>query len=284
MRTATGYDRGVRRRAVLRGTLLAGAGAGTALAVADRVKSWCGLDRPPVTGGYAAAADNLAAVAHGGVEIRYYARTTEPLVAFTFDDGPAPQWTPTVLDVLDLHRVPATFFLVGRNLERHAGLLRGRLDRHEVGNHSWSHADLATLDLAAVHRELERTHEAILRHTGRSATLLRPPYGHLGGSTVLAADRMGYRIALWSHAMRERHYRDDPDGLVREIVGSMRPGAMVLAHDAGDERRLVTIRGLGAMITGLRRRGFRLVTVSELLAAEDAERPGRQAGPIAGVY
>jgi peptidoglycan/xylan/chitin deacetylase (PgdA/CDA1 family) len=274
----------VSRRAVLRGALLTGAGAATALVAADQVKSWCGLDQPPVTGGYAAAADNLAAVTHGGVEIRYYARTTEPLVAFTFDDGPAPHWTPDVLDVLDDFGVPATFFLVGRNLERHAGLLRGRLDRHEVGNHSWSHADLATLDLAAVHSELERTHEAILRHTGRTVTLLRPPFGHLGGSTVLAADRMGYRIALWSHAMRERHYRHNPDGLVAEIVDTVRPGAMVLAHDAGDDRRLVTIRGLGAMITGLRRRGFRLVTVSELLAAEETDRPGRQAaGPISEV-
>jgi peptidoglycan/xylan/chitin deacetylase (PgdA/CDA1 family) len=276
----------VSRRAVLRGALLAGAGAVTALAGADQVKSWCGLDQLPVAGGYAAAADDLAAVAHGGVEISYYARTSEPLVAFTFDDGPAPHWTPTVLDVLDEFAAPATFFMVGNNLERHAGLVRGRLDRHEVGNHSWSHADLATLDLAAVHSDLKRTHEAILRHTGRTATLLRPPYGHLGGSTVLAADRMGYRIALWSHAMREKHFRDDPDGQVRDIVTSVRPGSMVLAHDAGDDRRLVTINGLGAMITGLRQRGFRLVTVSELLAAENADRPGRQeaAGPVAVAY
>lgn len=261
------------RRAVMRGALFAGAGAATALAGAGQVRSWCGWDRPPVSGGYAAAADNLSAIAHGGVAISYFAQTTEPVVAFTFDDGPAPHWTPAVLDLLDNARAPATFFMVGRNIEKHAGLVRDRLARHEVGNHSWSHADLATLDLGQVHRELTRTHDAIRHHLGRTATLLRPPYGHLGGSTVLAAERMGYDIALWSHAMHERRYRDDPEAQVREIVSTVRPGAMILAHDAGDERRLVTIQGLPAMIDGLRRRGFRLVTVSELLALGPAAAP-----------
>jgi peptidoglycan/xylan/chitin deacetylase (PgdA/CDA1 family) len=255
------------RRAALRGALLAGAGAATALAGAGPIRSWCGWDRPPVTGGYAAAADNLAVLERGGVAIRYFARTTEPVVAFTFDDGPAPHWTPAVLDVLDNAGAPATFFMVGRNLERHADLVRHRMARHEVGNHSWSHADLATLDLGRVSRELERTHDAIRRHLGRETTLMRPPYGHLGGSTVLAADRMGYDIALWSHAMHERRYRDDPDAQVRDIVSTVRPGSMILAHDAGDERRLVTISRLAAMIAGLRGRGLRLVTVSELLAS-----------------
>lgn len=255
------------RRAMLRGTLLAAGGAATALAGSGQVKEWFGWDRPPLGGGYASAADDLGAVTHGGVHIHYFKPVTEKLVALTFDDGPLPDYTPQFLDVLDRAQAPATFFLVGRHLERHAGLLRGRLDRHEVANHSWSHDDLATLDLAGARRELERTHEAIKRHTGRDATLMRPPYGHLGGSTVLAADALGYDIALWSHQMRERKYAADPAAQARDLIDTVRPGSIVLAHDAGDKRRLVALKALPALIEGLRDQGYRFVTVSEMLQA-----------------
>jgi len=255
------------RRAVLRGALLGGAGAVTALLGADQVKRWCGWDQPPVSGGYASAADDLGAVAHGGVQIHYFAPMTEKLVALTFDDGPAPHWTPNFLDALDAAGVPGTFFMVGSNLTKHADLVRGRLTRHEIGNHSWSHADLATLDLAQVTDELQRTHEAIRKHTGRTPALLRPPFGHLGGSTVLAADRMGYDVALWSHAMHENRFANDSPAQARDIIETVKPGSIVLAHDAGNDRRLVTLKALPAMIAGLKTRGYRFVTVSELLSA-----------------
>lgn len=255
------------RRAVLRGALLAATGAGAGVLGASEVPKWCGWDRPPLGGGYAAAADTPSAARHADVTVRYYVETTEPVVAFTFDDGPGPRWTPMVLDTLEAAGVPATFFMVGRNLQAHAGLVRGRLDAHEVGNHSWSHDDLATLDLPRVRSELTRTHELIHEVTGRAPALLRPPYGHLGGSTVLAADSMGYDIVLWSQQMRERAFADDPDGQVRAIVDAVRPGDIILAHDVGADRRLVALRRLGAMIDGLRARGFRFATVSGLAAA-----------------
>jgi peptidoglycan/xylan/chitin deacetylase (PgdA/CDA1 family) len=254
------------RRAVLRGGLLAVAGAGIGVLGASEIPRWCGWDRPPLGGGYAAAADTPAAARHADVTVRYYAETAEPVVALTFDDGPGPRWTPMVLDTLEAAGVPATFFMVGRNLREHAGLVRGRLDNHEVGNHSWSHDDLATLDLAGVTAELTRTHEVIHEVTGRTPALMRPPYGHLGGSTLLAADSLGYDIVLWSQQMRERAFADDPDAQVRAIVDGVRPGDIVLAHDVGADRRLVALRRLGAMIEGLRARGFRFVTVSELVA------------------
>jgi len=265
------------RRALLRGGLLAVAGAGLGAFGASEVPRWCGWDRPPLGGGYAAAADTPAAARHAAVTARYYVETGEPVVAFTFDDGPGPQWTPMVLDTLAAAGVPATFFMVGRHLREHAGLVRGRLGPHEVGNHSWSHDDLATLDLAGVTAELTRTHHVIREVTGRAPTLMRPPYGHLGGSTLLAADSMGYDIVLWSQQMRERAFAADPDGQVREIVDAVRPGDIILAHDVGPERRLVALRRLGAMIDGLRGRGFRFATVSQLvgMSAETSMPAGR---------
>ena len=255
------------RRAVLRGALLAVAGAGAGALGASEVPKWCGWNRPPLSGGYAAAADTPSAARHADVTVRYYVETTEPVVAFTFDDGPGPNWTPMVLDALDAARVPATFFMVGRRLREHAGLVRGRLAAHEVGNHSWSHDDLATLDLPRVRSELTRTHDLIHEVTGRAPTLLRPPYGHLGGSTLLAADSMGYDIVLWSQQMRERAFEDHPEGQVRAIVDAVRPGDIILAHDVGPARRLVALRQLGAMVDGLKARGFRFTTVSGLAGA-----------------
>lgn len=249
-----------------RGLLTAGAGVAVGAFGTTTARRLLDLDQPPLSGGYASAADVLAATHSPSTTITYYVASSEPVVAFTFDDGPGPKWTPMVLDALEQWRVPATFFMVGRNVERHGHLLHGRLDRHEIGNHTWSHPDLATLDFDHTVAELARTHEAIQRVTGRTPTLMRPPYGHLGGSTVLAADSLRYSVVLWSHQMNERAHRRDPRGQVREIVEGVTPGSIVLAHDVGDKRRLVALRQLGDMFAGLRVRGYRFVTVSDLLS------------------
>lgn len=254
------------RRALLRNGLLAATGVVAGVAGTRELPHVFGWDRPPLDGGYAAADDTPASVAHPNMTIRYYVQTTEPVVAFTFDDGPGPQWTPMVLDALEAAGVPATFFMVGRNLAAHADLVRDRLTGHEVGNHSWSHDDLATLDLRGVKAELQRTHDTIERVTGRTPTLMRPPYGHVGGSTLLAADSMGYDVVLWSQQMRERGYRSHPDEQTRDILDHVRPGSIILAHDVGRTERLVALRRLGAMFDGLKARGYRLLTVSDLVA------------------
>src|SRR3954452_11831473 len=89
---------GVSRRAALGGALLGLAGVATGMAGPPLARDWLGRNRPPVNGGYAAAADDLEAVGNPTLSIHYYAQTSEPVVAFTFDDGPAPHWTPMVLD------------------------------------------------------------------------------------------------------------------------------------------------------------------------------------------
>jgi peptidoglycan/xylan/chitin deacetylase (PgdA/CDA1 family) len=259
------------RRSLARSALLVtgGAAAGAGSAWLPRALH---PHRLPLAGGYAPAGDRPETVRHPQVAVIWYVQTDQPVVAFTFDDGPGPQWTSTVLDILDEHRVPATFFVVGTHVRARGDLLRGRLDRHAVGNHSWSHAELATMDLDAVSRELTRTHDEIARVTGREASLLRPPYGHLGGSTLLAANRLGYQVVLWSHQLHDPGYAQDPELQVRDIVTHVTPGSIVLAHDVGDPTRLVALRQLNNMFTGLRARGLRMVTVPELLAL------GRPAG------
>jgi len=253
------------RRGLVRGSLLVAGGAavGAAAVAAPRLFPPKHL---PFEGGYAAAADRVDFEHHGQLNAIWYVETSEPVVAFTFDDGPGPRWTSMVLDVLDEHRVPATFFMVGQNLAAHADLVKGRLDRHDVGNHSWSHPDFAMMDASAIAGQLGRAHDSIVKHTGRAPTLLRPPYGHLGGATLLAANQHGYEVVLWSRQMHEAKYVRNEPGQVKEVVEGVTPGQIVLAHDVGADDRLVALRHLGEMFTGLRQRGYRFVTVSELLA------------------
>jgi peptidoglycan/xylan/chitin deacetylase (PgdA/CDA1 family) len=261
----------ISRRQLLRGFGLAAAGAAVGAAGITEIPRWFGWDHPPLGGGYAAAADNQGAVGTSSVQIRYFVETSRPLVALTFDDGPAPRYTPQFFDALEKAGVPATFFMVGRNVRDHFDLVKDRLDGHEVGNHSWAHRDLATMDLGQIQDDLRRTHEIIQDKLSRTPTLMRPPFGHLGGSTVLAADSLGYDLVLWDRQVRERRFAGDPAAQARDIVDTVRPGSIVLAHDAGDKRRLVALDALKDIVTGLQARGYQFVTVSDLI--KDAAQP-----------
>ncbi|WP_203821292.1 polysaccharide deacetylase family protein [Paractinoplanes ferrugineus] len=254
------------RRGLFRGAGLAAVGAAVGAVGATEVPHWCGWDHPPLGGGYAAAADNQEAIGTSSVNIRYFVQSSRPLVALTFDDGPAPRYTPMFLDVLEAAEVKATFFMVGRNVRDHYQLVKDRLDGHEVGNHTWAHRDLATMDLPAIQDDLRRTHLMIQDKLGRTPTIMRPPFGHLGGSTVLAADSAGYDVILWDRQMHERRFADDVPGQAKDIVDTVRAGSIVLAHDVGDKRRLVALRALKDTVAGLKARGFEFVTVSELIA------------------
>ncbi|MEU1358466.1 polysaccharide deacetylase family protein [Micromonospora zamorensis] len=273
-RMAEGARGWPRRDLLRRGLLIVG---GVAIGTGTSELWWGAHRRTPLAGGPAGATfgNGSQDVGSGALEVVWSGPTGQRLVALTFDDGPAPQWTPMVLDTLAEHRVPATFFLVGAQVRRHADVIRDRLSGHEVGNHSWAHRDLAELDTTEAYDDLRRSHDAIADVTGVPPRLLRPPYGHLGGAVLHAAARLDYRLVLWSLQMVEREYPGDPAGHARRIVSNVRPGTIVLGHDVGARRRLVALRGLTDMINGLRSRGYTFVTVSALLGAGVAPVPNR---------
>jgi peptidoglycan/xylan/chitin deacetylase (PgdA/CDA1 family) len=257
----------VNRRSVMRHVISVAAGAAaatTTMKVAEAIDERGPL---PFYEGPAASihADRRTPPKHSHVDVIWSASTTKRLIALTFDDGPKPLWTPKVLETLRRQNIPATFFLVGRNVVEYGDILKGHLDRHEFGNHTWEHKDLARQDLAEATDALARTHDAISRVLGTPPVLMRPPYGHIAGSSMLASAEFGYRVVLWSRQMLESDYLSNPPGLVEYIVSSGSPGDVVLAHDTGPQDRLVAIDNLDAMIEGLRRRGFEFVTVSQLL-------------------
>jgi peptidoglycan/xylan/chitin deacetylase (PgdA/CDA1 family) len=254
------------RRKILRRAALAAAGAGVG-AVAFAELADVTDRRLPIRGGAAGAtvASRERHPGAGQVLVTWQVATDRPLVALTFDDGPRPEWTASVLDTLRRHGVPATFFLVGRRVRKYADVLRGRMDRHEAANHTWDHLDLARRNAEQAHDDLSQAHQAIEEVTGQRPRLLRPPYGHLGGGAMLAAAELGYEVVLWSLQMLESEFPDDPAGHARHIVERVEPGAILLAHDIGASDRLVALNGLPDMVAGLRRRGFEFVTVSDLM-------------------
>jgi peptidoglycan/xylan/chitin deacetylase (PgdA/CDA1 family) len=189
--------------------------------------------------------------------------TRQKAVAFTFDDGPDPAVSRALLDELDEAKVKATFFMVGERVLANARVVHGRMTRHEVGNHTFSHQSLFLKDQAETVEELKKAHHAIRTVIGREPTLLRPPYSHVNGNTLLAAAWMGYDIVMWNQYIGDSAYINDESRLVEDVVAAVTPGSIVLGHDAGD-RRLIAVRNIPKIIQELRRRKYEFVTVSEL--------------------
>ncbi|MEO7069726.1 MAG: polysaccharide deacetylase family protein [Nostocoides sp.] len=221
----------------------------------------------PFYGGFASAIrPDLGRPTAAGASIVWRADRSDRTVALTFDDGPRPDWTPRVLDALAAEDVPATFFVKGVNVRDHGPLHANSIGRHEIGNHTWDHPDLARLDLKACTEQLARTTAAIHAAYGIVPALFRPPYGHAGGSAILAAAQAGLTTVFWSAQFRENLYVQRPEGIIGGVAGQVHPGAIVLGHDTGPRVRLVAIDNLRGIIGRLKDMGYTFHTVSELLA------------------
>jgi peptidoglycan/xylan/chitin deacetylase (PgdA/CDA1 family) len=185
-------------------------------------------------------------------------------VALTFDDGPMPDWTPRVLEVLARHAVAATFFLKGINVLRHGAIHQDSVGIHELGNHTWDHPDLARLEYHECTEQLARTSAIMTKVYGTRPTLFRPPYGHIAGSSLLVAAEQRLTTVLWNAQMLESLFERHPVGIVASVRKAVRPGSIILCHDTGASNRLVSIDHLDAIISGLKDDGYAFTTVSKL--------------------
>ncbi len=190
-------------------------------------------------------------------------------MALTFDDGPDPDWTPRVLDVLAEKRVRASFFLVGERAARAPDTVRRiAAEGHEVASHAWSHRSLWFLGPGATEREVARTHELLGDLAGNAPRHFRPPWGMLNASLFGALRRHGERLVLWS-IQPEGLRPVAPEAQVNHVLERAHPGAIVDLHDAegtpAAPERLVA--ALPAMIDGLAAARYELTTVADLLDA-----------------
>jgi peptidoglycan/xylan/chitin deacetylase (PgdA/CDA1 family) len=184
-------------------------------------------------------------------------------VALSFDDSPGPH-TEEIVKTLLSHGAKATFFIIGNRIAGHARLLRAMAgDGMELGNHSYSHPRNLATDGAGASRELEAADAAIRRASGFQPCLFRPPYGDLTPDLAQRAKQAGLTTAKWTVDPADWTH---PGAIaIRErVLAGARPGSIVVLHD-NVESRGQTLQALPAIIEGLRARGLRLVTISELL-------------------
>lgn len=184
-------------------------------------------------------------------------------IAITFDDGPHPQNTPRLLDMLRARNIKATFYVVGSNVDLYPQIVRRTVaEGHEIGNHSYSHRLFTKLSDSEIRLELSRTRDAVGRAAGVQPRTLRPPYGGmLQRQREWVHAEFGYPIIMWS--VDPLDWRRPGAGTVcARILSGTTAGSIVLAHDLHSQ----TIDAMPATLDGLLRRGFKFVTVSQLLA------------------
>ncbi len=194
-------------------------------------------------------------------------------IAITFDDGPHPQNTPRLLDILAARNVKATFYVIGRSVDLHPGVLRRTVaEGHEIGNHSHTHRLLSKLGESEVRQEMQRCQDAVGRAAGVRMRTMRPPYGGLLQSQrELVHREFGYPTILWSVDPLDWK-RPGPSVVTSRILSGTTAGGIVLAHDLHSQ----TVDAMPATLDGLLRRGFKFVTVSQLIAMK-TETPEAQA-------
>src|SRR6266700_1145799 len=195
----------------------------------------------------------------------------EHQVAITFDDGPAPRWTPKVLDILKAANVKAAFFLVGVNAERYPSLVRRIVDEgHEIGNHTYYHPNLALCWPEHVRLELNATQLLLETITGRATTLFRPPYAADTDPSQLSelaplqiAQELNYLVVLESIDPQD-WAKPGADIILQRVKQQRRDGSIILLHDAGGNRSQ-TIAALPRILDWLHTRGDTIVALSTLL-------------------
>ncbi|WP_116112195.1 polysaccharide deacetylase family protein [Austwickia chelonae] len=181
---------------------------------------------------------------------------TAKCVALTFDDGPSPE-TEKILDSLSSANVPGTFYMLGQSVSRAPHTVRRAASLGmSVGNHTWSHRNLALLSPEQQRNELKRTEDALAPLLGKKPTTMRPPYGSYNPTTR----NLGYPIMLWDVDTEDWKNRSVATTTKRALDGA-KPGSIILMHDT----RPTTAEAVPKIIEGLKSRGFTLVTVEQLL-------------------
>jgi peptidoglycan/xylan/chitin deacetylase (PgdA/CDA1 family) len=184
-------------------------------------------------------------------------------IALTFDDGPSP-YTPAIMRVLRRWHAEATFFEIGTKVQTTPRIVAAQVRYgFAVEDHTVNHTDLSGLSAGAQAAEIRGAAKRLQRAGAQPPQLFRPPYGRFDRTTVATARSLGMRTVLWT-IDSEDYLRPGTAAIVRNVLRSTVPGAIVLMHDGGGDRGQ-TVAALSKLIPRLRRRHYRLVTVAQLL-------------------
>ena len=201
-----------------------------------------------------------------------------PYIAMTFDDGPHAANTPRLLDMLKQRNIKATFFVVGQCAAEYPAIMKRIVaEGHEVANHSWSHPQLSKMAEGSVTEQLQKTHDAIVNSTGITPKLMRPPYGAFTvNQRGWANAKWGYKCILWDVDPLDWKVRN-AEHVKSEILRHAVAGSIILSHDI----HKTTVDAMPDTLDGLTGRGFKFVTVSELIAMDKPAAPKpKPAAPV----
>lgn len=203
----------------------------------------------------------------------------ERVVALTFDDGPNPPYTDQILDVLQTEHVRATFFVVGRAVAAYPGVVRREAqDGDAIGNHTWYHEHLVLDDGTSLRRSLERTDRAVFNAAGVHTQIMRPPFGARDWLVLGEVRKLGYIPVMWSVPLANDWEYPPAQVIAARVLRYAGDGAIITLHDGN--RGIVCARVHAAarlcdrsadveatrlIVESLKRRGYRFVTIPELL-------------------
>ncbi|MET3292667.1 UNVERIFIED_CONTAM: peptidoglycan/xylan/chitin deacetylase (PgdA/CDA1 family) [Brevibacillus sp. OAP136] len=191
--------------------------------------------------------------------------TQRKIVALTFDDGPDPVYTPLILETLHQYGVPATFFVLGSQVDKYPKVIQWiKKAGHEIGNHGYFHHDLNKLTEQEIYDDIKRSEQSILRTTGLLTQYYRPPGGVMSPNVMNAVQTSGYDIIHWSVDPRDWSLRRTASVIANSVKKHVTFGDIILFHDGGLNQKQ-TLKALRELIIDLRQKGYKFVTVSQLL-------------------
>lgn len=180
-----------------------------------------------------------------------------PMVALTFDDGPNPEYTGRILKVLEENYSHATFFVVGTNAEKYPETLQAIASSgNEIGNHTYSHANLTDIDSADVEEEIDKVNRAVKKATGEIATVIRPPYGAYNDEVL---GQLQQPVVLWDLDTEDWDSRN-AQVIVDNIIANIEDGDIILMHDIYES----TAEAVELLVPRLKEMGYQVVSVSEM--------------------
>ncbi len=211
------------------------------------------------------------------------AQVMQPVIAITFDDGPSPS-TPQVLDTLNHYHVKATFFLIGKNIERHPDIpARIAAEGHAIGNHTYSHSWWTSIDFPKqIGFEIDKTTSLIQATAHVTPILFRPPRGLRNPWMIRAAEQRGLTVVTWSIQANDwENPKPSPQVIAQRVLSQVKPGSIILLHDGLETRENPQVQNMIAalpiIIETLQAEGYRFVTIPELMKIKN---PSSENGPL----
>ena len=189
---------------------------------------------------------------------QYYVHEGDKAIALTIDDGPSSKYTPQVLALLAQYKIPATFCMIGQNVDKHASLVAEvSAAGHLVANHTWTHPNMSHMTAAHITDEIERTNDAITKGGAARPALFRAPGGNWSPAVFQVCAKLGLRPLDWSVDPRDWS-RPGTDHIVQTVMGHTKTGSIILEHDGGGDRSQ-TVAALQRFLPQLLEAGYHFV-------------------------